>query len=71
MKTLTIALLAFMCGALSVKTMEDVVMPRIENGWNMVDDAKHQHCLDRSRKILRRVTFTSRGFYLRCMNEEI
>ncbi len=71
MKNLTIVILSFACGAMSVKTMEDVVMPRVENGWNMVDDQKHQQCLDRSRKILRRITFTSRGFYWRCMNEEI
>lgn len=71
MKTLTIAILSFMLGALFVKTMEEVVAPRIMYGYNKIDDQRHDYCKDRSRKWYRRVTFQVGRTYDRCMRDEI
>lgn len=71
MKTLTIAVLAFLLGALSVKTMEEVVAPRIAYGYNKIDDQRHDYCKQRSRKWYRKVTFQVTRTYDRCMADEI
>lgn len=71
MKTLTIAVLAFLLGGLSVKTMEEVVAPRIQYGYNKVDDQRHGYCKNRSRKFYRKVTFQVERTYRRCMANEI
>ena len=71
MKSIYFALFWMMVGGLGVKVVDDVVIPRIENGYNMVDDAKIAHCKARSVKWYRRVTLQTRGFYYRCINDEI
>ena len=71
MKTLTIAVLSFMLGALSVKTAEEVIAPRIALGYNKIDDARHTYCKQRSRKWYRKVTFQVARTYDRCMADEI
>ncbi len=71
MKTLTIALLSFCLGMLSVKTAEEVVAPRILYGYNKIDDQRHAYCKQRSRKWYRKVTFQVNRTYDRCMKDEI
>lgn len=71
MKNLTIVVLSFMLGALSVKTMEEVVAPRIMYGYNKIDDARHDYCKQRSRKWYRKFTFQVSRTYQRCMDHSI
>jgi len=71
MKTLTIAVLSFMLGALSVKTAEEVVAPRIMYGYDKFDDQRHEYCRKRSRKWYRKVSFQVTKTYNRCMDGEI
>ena len=71
MKTLTIMALSFILGGLSVKTMEEVIVPRIENGYNKVDDQRHSYCKDRSRKWYRKASFQVERTYRRCMDDII
>jgi hypothetical protein len=71
MKTLTIAVLSFMLGMLSVKTAEEVVVPRIMYGYNKIDDQRHDYCKQRSRKWYRKISFQVGRTYQRCMDHEI
>ena len=70
MKT-RIAIIFFILGGLSVLTLESVVLPKMENGWNEVDDKRHAYCKDRSRKWYRKATFQVERTYRRCMDDMI
>ena len=71
MKGIYFALFWMMVGAFAVKAVEDMVIPRIEGGWDMVDNARHEYCKNRSRKWYRKVTFQIDRTYQRCMADEI
>ena len=71
MKTLTIMALSFILGGLSVKTMEEVIVPRIEYGYDKFDNARHEYCKPRSRKWYRRASFQVERTYRRCMDDVI
>ena len=55
--SLGMAIFLMVLGGFALKTIEDVVAPRLVYGWNMVDDKRHQYCRERSRKWYRKVTF--------------
>ena len=65
------ALFWIMVGAFGMKAIEDMVIPRVEGGWNMVDDQRKAYCKERSRKWYRKVTFQVRNTYERCIRDEI
>ena len=65
------ALFYIMLGFAGAKFVDNTVIPMIDHGYNQVDDAKRAHCKARSVKWYRRVTFQSRGFFYRCMADEI
>lgn len=64
-------IIGILIGAFGVKAWEDMVQPRIEGGWDMVDDKRHAYCKQRSRKWYRKVTFQIDRTYERCMRDEI
>ena len=64
-------LLGLFVGAFMVKATEDMIMPRLENGWDMVDQQRVTYCRERSRKWYRKVTFQVRNTYERCIRHEI
>lgn len=58
-------------GGFGVKAVEDMVIPRVEAGWNMVDESRVKYCRERSRKWYRKATFQVRNTYERCVRHEI
>ena len=67
---LPIVICLLLLGALGMKTIEDVVMPRIEHGWDKVPE-RHAYCKQRSRKWYRKVTFQVQRTYHACMEDQI
>lgn len=65
------AILFFCLGAMSVLAFEGAVLPKVQNGWNEVNDARMDYCRQRSRKWYRKVTFQVTRTYHRCMDKEI
>lgn len=70
MKT-NLFILGILVGIIGVKFVEDSVMPRVEHGWNLIDDQRHAYCKQRSRKWYRKATFQVDRTYTRCMRDEI
>lgn len=70
MKTLTIAVLSFLLGALSVKTAEEVIAPRVMYGYNKVNDEREIFCRQKSQGLLQKVTFQQTSSYYKCINNQ-
>ena len=58
-------------GAFGVKAIEDMVIPRVEAGWNMIDDQRIAYCRQKSQGLLQTITFQRTASYYKCINNEI
>ena len=65
------ALFWMMVGAAGVLAIDDIVIPRVEGGWDKIDDQRKEYCVKRSRKWYRKATFQVNNTYHKCMAREI
>ena len=64
-------LLGLFMGAFMVKAVEDAVVPRLQDGWNMIDDQRIAYCRQKSQGLLQTITFQRTASYYKCINNEI
>jgi len=69
--SLGMAIVLMALGALTVESIERVVVPKMMYGWNEVDDKRSEECKIRARKWHRRITFQVERTYDRCMKKAV